>query len=128
MKIIIGKQALQLEELFYASHLCQQAEIQLDESVNKVLDTKGRAAKEEPSVFTSGDKAEPGNSIEFKQDQIRAIVFVKLIQLLKLKSNATKISVELLTGLFADVKSQEYQTKYFFGAEDKGIPFNVWLT
>jgi hypothetical protein len=49
MKILIGKQALQLEELFYASCLVVEAELQLDDSVAKILAVqKGNA---EPTVL-----------------------------------------------------------------------------
>jgi hypothetical protein len=95
MKIIVGAKALQLEELFSAAHFPEQAEIIVDQAIEFGQPAKGGCPV---STFT-------GEPIKFmNKSQLRAALLVKLVQILRLKKNATKASVQFLVSVLNEEK------------------------
>ena len=99
MKIIVGTKALQFEELFNAAYFPTQTQIIVDQALEFGAPAKGGC---------------PTSKFEIEEDtlydmpQRRAALLVKLVQILRLKKNATKASVQFLVGILnADNESEE---------------------
>ena len=81
MKIVVGQKILNLEELFNISNFADNAEVIIDSQI--FADLNKNSEKEQPAVQDFPDGATITNNLP--QDEIRAMLTVKLIQLLKLK-------------------------------------------
>jgi len=98
-KVVIGHKVLNLEELYNVSCLgsAHQVEVVVDSQLYAELSkapAKADAAGKKFEALT-----EAGQDAKFTPSQIRAILLVKLVQMLKLKKNATSPSVDFLLRL-----------------------------
>lgn len=98
---MIGHKVLNLEELYNVSCVGSSlgVEVVVDSQLYAELSTA--AVKYEASNLVELREAN-GDVITFNREQIRAILLVKLVQLLKLKKNAAKSSVDFLLALLND--------------------------
>lgn len=101
-KVVIGHKVLNLEELYSVSCVGSAlgVEVVVDSQLYAELSTL--AVKYEAASFSELREAAGGDVIKFNQQQIRAILLVKLVQLLKLKKNASKSSVDFILSLLND--------------------------
>jgi len=90
MKIVIGHKNLNLEELFQVSCQANIAEVVVD-SVT-AADFSAATPHKDPQV-------PPALALELTQEQARAVILVKLLQIAKLKKNATRPTIDFLVGL-----------------------------
>ncbi len=100
MKIIIGHKNLNLEELFSIAYLHGQSEVVVDNVISTEF------SQEVPKAAPKAVVAAPLallDSVKLSFDHERAIYLVKLIQLIKLKKNVTKQTVQF----FVDVLNQK---------------------
>ena len=97
MKIVIGHKNLNLEELFSCAFLPGHAEIIVDSVTNAefAASIPGGAPKDSQNV------AEIPKEIadNIRPEHERAIILVKLLQIVKLKRNATRPNVEFLVNV-----------------------------
>jgi hypothetical protein len=97
MKIVIGHKNLNLEELFQVATFLANAEVVIDSVTNVefAASIPGGAPK---------DAQNPPELPErltglIRQEHARAIVLVKLLQIVKMKKSATRASVDFLVNL-----------------------------
>ena len=101
-KVVIGHKVLNLEELYNVSCLgsAHQVEVVVDSQLYAELNkapAKADAAGKKFEALTEG-----GQDVKFTSSQVRAILLVKLVQMLKLKKNATSPSVDFILRLLND--------------------------
>lgn len=103
MKIVIGHKNLNLEELYSCALLPGHAEIIVDSVTNAefAASVPGGAPKDAQFV------AEIPKAIasQLRNEHERAIILVKLLQIVKLKRNATRPNVEFLVNVLNTNKS-----------------------
>ena len=99
-KIVIGHKVLNLEELYNTSCIGSALGIEVVVDSQLYAELSTQPGKIESAKFA--ELAEADKSIKFTKHQIRAILLVKLVQLLKLKKNANKSSVDFLLALLND--------------------------
>ena len=89
MKVVIGHKVLNLEELYNVSYLdFNKAEVVVDNQLHAELSTA--AASGNPKPFTVSGLA------TLHRPQLRAVLLVKVVQLLKLKKIAQKSTIDFL--------------------------------
>lgn len=103
MKIVIGHKDLNLEELFQIACMPAFAELVIDSVTNAefALTIPGGANKEGQTVPEIPDRLIPSIRAEHE----RAILLVKILQIVKLKRGATKPNVDFLVGIINQNKS-----------------------
>ena len=95
MKIVIGHKVLNLEELTDVAYLGRDlAEVVVDSQLYADLATAAPAKCAEPTFSSLVD--ESNATILLSRQQFRAALLVKLVQLLKLKKNAQKSTVDFI--------------------------------
>ena len=107
MKIVIGHKIINLEELFNISQLTPTgaavAEVCVDSQINAELAKQPGKDKELVRDYSKDQ--------DFSQNcsagEVRAIVAVKLVQLLKLKANATLSLVDGLLKMLNEWQSED---------------------
>lgn len=98
MKIVIGHKVLNLEELTCVAYLGKDlAEVVVDSQLYADLDTKAPAKTVDPN-FTSIAGSTDGKQM-VTRIQFRAALLVKLVQILKLKRNAQKSTVDFILAI-----------------------------
>ncbi len=97
MKIVIGHKVLNLEELTNVAYLGKDlAEVIVDSQLYAELATAA-PAKTVPPTFNA--VIDDGAPLLLSRDQIRAALLVKLVQILKLKKNAQKSTVDFFLSI-----------------------------
>ena len=105
MKITIGHKVLNLEELFNVAYLgCEQVEVVVDSQLYAELSTDAPKAVATIAYkpLNEQPELEREEEVTFNVPQIRAILLVKLVQILKLKKNAQRSTVDFFVGLLND--------------------------
>ena len=109
MKIVIGHKVVNLEELTYVANLgVDLAEVVVDSQLYADLAKQAPPKTIESPQFTSiktGDAENDGKQM-LTRAQFRAAVLVKLVQLLKLKKNAQKSTIDFFIGLLNNPQSE----------------------
>lgn len=128
MKIVIGHKVINLEELFNVSQLTPAgaavAEVVVDAQINAELGKQPGKDKDLVRDYNT----EQDFSKSCSQGEVRAIVAVKLVQLLKLKGNASTCLVNGLLKFLnewqplASEKVDFFETVYDFLAKEEIIP------
>ena len=97
MKIVIGHKNLNLEELFQVACLPAHAEVIIDSVTNADFATSipGGAPKDSQFPPEISDKI----VALIRPEHERAVILVKLLQIIKMKRSATRASVEYLVGI-----------------------------
>lgn len=94
MKIVIGHKVLNLEELTNVAFLGKDlAEVVVDSQLYAELATQAPQKTVDPSFNAVVDEEA---TLLLTKNQIRAVLLVKLVQLLKLKKNAQKSTVDFI--------------------------------
>ena len=94
MKIVVGHKVLNLEELTHVSHLGKDlAEVVVDSQLYAELSTAPLQKAADPQFSQLSDNDTP---LVLSKTQIRAALLAKLVQILKLKKNAQKSTVDFL--------------------------------
>ena len=89
MKIVIGHKVLNLEELYNVSYLdFNKAEVVVDNQLHAELSTAAAAGNPKPFAASG--------LVNLYRPQLRAVLLVKIVQLLKLKKIAQKSSIDFL--------------------------------
>lgn len=103
MKIVIGHKNLNLEELFQISCMPQFAELVIDSVTNAefALTIPGGANKEGQTIPEIPDRL----LSSLRAEHERAILLVKILQIVKLKRSATKPNVDFLVKVLNENKS-----------------------
>lgn len=98
MKIVIGHKVLNLEELTYVSCLGKDlAEVIVDSQLYAELATQAPAKTVDAAQFNPIVDDQTTNSVlTLTRAQVRATLLVKLVQILKLKKNAQKSTVDFI--------------------------------
>ena len=99
-KVVIGHKVLNLEELYNVS--CIGSSLGVEVVVDSQLYAELSCASVKYEAPSYPELIEGTEKITFNGEQIRAILLVKLVQLLKLKKNASKSSVDFLLSLLND--------------------------
>ena len=99
MKVVIGHKALNLEELFSIACLPSTTEVVIDNPTAAEFSPQ-------PAQVQAKDKVqeypELSPSIELRHEHERAIILVKLLQIIKMKKNCTAASANLLVRILND--------------------------
>lgn len=98
-KVVIGHKVLNLEELYSVSCVGSALGVEVVVDSQLYAELSCAAVKYEAPSFSEPNEL---GGITFNREQIRAILLVKLVQLLKLKKNASKSSVDFLLYLLND--------------------------
>lgn len=94
MKIVIGHKVLNLEELTNVAYLGKDlAEVIVDSQLYSDLSTQPLQKAATPQFKPITDDSE-SNLVLLTRQQVRAALLVKLVQILKLKKNAQKSTVD----------------------------------
>ena len=103
MKIVIGHKNLNLEELYSCAFLPGHAEIVVDSVTNAefAASVPGGAPKDAQSV----PEIPQDVAVNIRPEHERAIILVKLLQIVKLKRNATKPNVDFLVNVLNSSKT-----------------------
>jgi len=97
MKIVIGHKVLNLEELTNVAFLGKDlAEVVVDSQLYAELATQAPQKTVDPSFNAMVDEEDGSSALLLTKNQIRAALLVKLVQLLKLKKNAQKSTVDFI--------------------------------
>ena len=99
-KIVIGHKVLNLEELTMVAYLGRDlAEVVVDSQLYAELATQPAQKSAEPQFRPLFDDAGDQVPLKLTREQVRAALLAKLVQLLKLKKNAQKTTVDFLTSV-----------------------------
>ena len=98
-KVVIGHKVLNLEELYNVSCVGSALGVEVVVDSQLYAELSCAAVKYEAPSFSEQNEL---GGITFNREQIRAILLVKLVQLLKLKKNASKSSVDFFLYLLND--------------------------
>lgn len=103
MKIVIGHKNLNLEELYSCAFLHGHAEIVVDSVTNAefAASVPGGAPKDAQFV----PEIPQDVAVNIRPEHERAIILVKLLQIVKLKRNATKPNVDFLVNVLNSSKT-----------------------
>lgn len=103
MKIVIGHKSLNLEELFQVACMPSHAEVVVDSVTNAefAASIPGGANKDGQTV----PEIPAGLARLVKPEHERAILLVKLLQIVKMKRSAVRPSVEFLVSILNTNKS-----------------------
>jgi hypothetical protein len=113
MKIVVGHKVLNIEEITNIGFFDKGfSEVVVDSQLYAELSTAASAQQDQKVVFKPQGDSE-GTLIQLTKEQVRASLLVKLVQILKLKKNAQKSTVDFILGLLNSEDSKVTEGEFF---------------